>query len=1155
MLKSLPFRSAIALSLFLLLTPMQNAVAQFYTTGEIYGYEADTLTYTELNINPVSTAQIERDGFIYLIDPTLGLLRFDGSVVDQVGYKVDGIPDFVPPLNCFHISSTGEFHAVDREGNYLRFFEDGECLRTTDRRIAKTKQIAEAADGSIWFFGDSVCYREGEEIIYSGIALSDPFQGYVFRDSFAFFYYDDYDLWDWEDNGVEATVVRIDLLNRSSEVFGFDYKMIYESFGALNSHTILYADEFDLRLSSLDLLSREKKTLFDSELFGWNTQVLMNPEGSAYLDNGGDGVYKLQMDTVLQLSKIASGVFFGSLLVDSYDQVWNFGPKMVQISRKSLFHLSQLPVKPCKEPVNGLRPGVGNQDYQLFFDSHNSIWYHGSNNKLMRYNYVEDLTEMYDLSPYDDRTVYMEDGDYLYRYPYCETHLYYGYSYNMINWMLEGEDGDLYFGHGNRVLQFDDEGKQLEALFELGDREDEVLAVGQIAGGDFLVVSRMALNRFSNGTIWSNQEIEQSARDADTTICDAKVIDFRIHGEVAVIRYVHSLVITSLADGHVIEYLPTNLVDMEYDMAELETYGQEYLVTSLRDSLLLISRDGAISYKKALPGSKKNMKTSLTSADEMLWVVTPDRFYKYNFQTEEAELLDRYRVDKSRKCMVTNDQLWVMAPNEVTRMDQSGIFSTLYKDPDRQLYSIAYGVSDSIAAATTNMEVFWFNLNDFRQESSGKSLVKSFRFNEQTIPLLRLQADDEISMRYDQNSLSFEILSADLAATAYQNRYYIPGVDQSWNLSQGPAVDQYRDLKPGKYTLHYQSEDIYGNWNEISQIDFRIRPPWWKTRVAYIVYVLSILALFISILRVRESYLRKEKVRLQTLVDERTVEIKNQMEEIEAQRDEIEAQRDLVQDQKDLILVQKQDLTDSIDYAVRIQESLLPDTGTIRDIIPEHFVLFMPKDVVSGDFYWFAQMDEAVVVVGADCTGHGVPGALISMLGMTYLDEIVKTNGIVSPAAILDELRERIITALVKEGTENEVRDGMDVVALTIYPSKKELTFAGAKNPLYVVVDGEMVVHKGDRFPVSFSDDIVPFTEHRISVDTRSMVYLFSDGFPDQFGGPSNKKYMYRRFREYLLSISGEQTDVQHKLLRQELDGWMGDISQIDDILVMGIRM
>lgn len=1155
MAKSLPFRSAILLSLFLLLVSTQYSVAQFYTEGEIYGYASDTLTYTALNINPVSTAQIERDGFIYLIDPTLGLLRFDGSVVDQVGYKVDGTPDFVPPLNCFFISSTGEFHAVDQEGTYLRFFEDGECFRTTDRRIEKTKQITEAADGSIWFLGDSVCYREGEDIFYSGIFLQEPFQAHVYRDSFAFFYYDNFDPWNFDYPETEARVVRVDLLNRSSEVFEFNYQMIYGSFGALNSHTILYTDEFDLRLSSLDLLSREKKTLFDGELFGYNTQILMNPDGDFYLDNGGDGVYKLQMDTVTHLSKIAGGVFFGTLLVDSYDQVWNFGPKMVQLSRKSLFHLSQLPVKPCKEPGNGLSPGIGNADYQLFFDSHNRVWYHGSNNQLIRYDYVQDSTEMYDLSWYDDRTVYVDDGDYLYRYPYCGTHLYYGYSYNMINWMLEGEDGNFYFGHGNRVLQIDDKGKQLEALFELGDREDEVLAVGQIAEGDFLVVSRRALNRFSNGTTWSNQEIEQSAQEADTTLCDAKVIDFRIHGEVAVIRYVHSLVVATLADGHVLEYIPTNLVDMEYDMSELETFGQEYLVTSLRDSLLLISREGSLSYKKTLPGSKRNMRTSLASVDDKLWVVTPDRFYKYNSQTEETELLERYRVDKSRKCIVANDQLWILAPNEVTRINQSGIFSTLYREMDRQLYSIAYGVSDSIAAATTNMEVLWFNLNEFKQESSGKSLVKSFRFIEQTIPLLHLQGHDEISMRHDQNSLSFEILSEDLAATAYQNRYYIPGVDQSWNLSQGPAIDQYRDLKPGRYSLQYQSEDIYGNWNKISQIDFRIRPPWWKSRIAYITYVLSILALFMSIIRVRERYLRKEKVRLQTLVDERTIEIKNQMEEIEAQRDEIEAQRDLVQDQKDLILVQKQDLTDSIDYAVRIQESLLPDTGSIKDIIPDHFVLFMPKDVVSGDFYWFAQMDDAVVVVGADCTGHGVPGALISMLGMTYLDEIVKTNGIVSPASILDELRERIITALVREGAENEVRDGMDVVALTIYPAKKELTFAGAKNPLYVVVDGEMVVHKGDRFPVSFSDDIVPFTEHRISVGQRSMVYLFSDGFPDQFGGPSNKKYMYKRFREYLLSISGEKTEKQHKLLQQELDGWMGDIPQIDDILVMGIRM
>jgi serine phosphatase RsbU (regulator of sigma subunit) len=257
----------------------------------------------------------------------------------------------------------------------------------------------------------------------------------------------------------------------------------------------------------------------------------------------------------------------------------------------------------------------------------------------------------------------------------------------------------------------------------------------------------------------------------------------------------------------------------------------------------------------------------------------------------------------------------------------------------------------------------------------------------------------------------------------------------------------------------------------------------------------------------------------------------------------------------DEIHQKNQEITDSINYASRIQAALLPRQEILRQALPEHFILFLPRDIVSGDFYWAAQADSKVVFCAADCTGHGVPGAFMSMLGITFLDEIVNYRNILKPDEILGQLRKEVIKALKQTGKEQEQKDGMDIALCVFDPADKRLEFAGAYNPLYLVRNGELEEYKADRMPISIYDiDWQPFHTQSMDIQKGDMIYIFSDGYADQFGGTEGKKYKYKTLKEFLLRIYKNSVDAQHDLLKENLISWKGNFNQIDDILLMGVR-
>jgi serine phosphatase RsbU (regulator of sigma subunit) len=249
------------------------------------------------------------------------------------------------------------------------------------------------------------------------------------------------------------------------------------------------------------------------------------------------------------------------------------------------------------------------------------------------------------------------------------------------------------------------------------------------------------------------------------------------------------------------------------------------------------------------------------------------------------------------------------------------------------------------------------------------------------------------------------------------------------------------------------------------------------------------------------------------------------------------------------------EIRDSINYAKRIQESILPATEMISHVFGNSFIFYRPKDVVCGDFYWFGQQGDEVVIAAVDCTGHGVPGALMTVIGNSLLNQIINSSGITSPSNILTQLDKKLHETLKQHGNI-VTNDGMDAAVCRYKISKNEVTFSGAKRPLYLIKKGELIEIKGDKSPIgSFGHDLTKrFSEHRISMSKGDTLYMFSDGVQDQFGGESGKKFMIKQFRDMLMSIQELSMAEQVKRIEKVMHDWQADYEQTDDMLLIGIR-
>jgi serine phosphatase RsbU (regulator of sigma subunit)/ligand-binding sensor domain-containing protein len=384
---------------------------------------------------------------------------------------------------------------------------------------------------------------------------------------------------------------------------------------------------------------------------------------------------------------------------------------------------------------------------------------------------------------------------------------------------------------------------------------------------------------------------------------------------------------------------------------------------------------------------------------------------------------------------------------------------------------------------------------------------------------------------YGHNSFTFYFSSSspkDFNNLKYS--WYLEGYESetNWVPWTNKTYKEYTNLDEGTYIFHVKAKDIYGNESVVATYKFIITPPWYRTIYAFI-------GLFILFVLFVKGAIHVSTRSLNRIIKDATVEITQQKDELETKN---------------------RNIIDSIRYAQRIQEAVIPSNREFHKYFKKSFVLWKPRDIDSGDFYWVAPKDDKIYLAAADCTGHGVPGAFMSIMGISFLNQIIGSANLGNAADILNRLRRLVISAINKEKKETENKDGMDM-AFCIYDFKKmQIDYSGAYNAMYIIRNGELLETKADRMPIGVhSRDKKSFTNKLVDIQKGDRVYIFSDGYLDQFGGPKGKKFMSKRFKRLLLEIEEYSMEKQKEVLWQRFIEWRGDIEQIDDIIIIGIMV
>src|SRR5690554_2447394 len=371
-------------------------------------------------------------------------------------------------------------------------------------------------------------------------------------------------------------------------------------------------------------------------------------------------------------------------------------------------------------------------------------------------------------------------------------------------------------------------------------------------------------------------------------------------------------------------------------------------------------------------------------------------------------------------------------------------------------------------------------------------------------------------------------------------RFRLKGISDQWSAFEKNSYKIYDQLPAGEYTVEFQGINQYAIKSEVSSYTFTILPPWYLTWWAYTLYVLVFIVIVYLVTLVSIYRVRQKNKSLELIVSERTKEIAEKNETLQQQKSEISEINT--------------DLLGSINYAKRIQNTILPSKTSLDNLFDDYFVFYLPKDIVSGDFYWAQKFDKTIIWSAIDCTGHGVPGAFVSIVGNNTLIRATKEFGLRKPADILDKQRELVIDTFKNEGHQ-DVKDGMDLALVSLDTDTLELEYAGANNSLIIVRNKEIIEIKADKQPIGEFVKMSPFTNHKIALQKGDCIYLYTDGFVDQFGGKKNKKFKSKPFKELLSNISQLPMQEQNKILQKTLNDWRGEHNQVDDICIFGVKV
>ena len=403
---------------------------------------------------------------------------------------------------------------------------------------------------------------------------------------------------------------------------------------------------------------------------------------------------------------------------------------------------------------------------------------------------------------------------------------------------------------------------------------------------------------------------------------------------------------------------------------------------------------------------------------------------------------------------------------------------------------------------------------------------------------------DNISLPYSHYTVKIDFIGISLVdPSKVSYKYRLIGLDTIWRSTSTRSME-FPKIGEGVYTFQLMACNNDGVWNKIPiEITFEISEPFWKQTWFYVLSPLLFLVLVTLVVSWRTRSLIRARELLKRLVEEKTMLLKQEKEVVEAVKYQLEEKN--------------KDITDSINYAKRIQEAILPSQAAIYKNFPEAFIYYQPKDIVSGDFYWFTESEGYYFVAAVDCTGHGVPGAFMSLIASTLLNDIVNEKKITVPSEILQKLNNQIIDALKQNEDDSSSRDGMDMAICRVDKQKSKLVFAGAARPMYHVRKQVLTEFKGQGYPIGGHYGLMnlKYSDSEIELEKGDMFYISSDGYADQFQESDKKKFSTKRLRALFEKISVLPMEQQRQELVDAMTNWKGSAEQIDDILLVGIRV
>ncbi len=553
-------------------------------------------------------------------------------------------------------------------------------------------------------------------------------------------------------------------------------------------------------------------------------------------------------------------------------------------------------------------------------------------------------------------------------------------------------------------------------------------------------------------------------------------------------------------------------------------------------------------FNSILPEGKNNIMALHRGANQLYWFSFQNEYRGWSILVASRTpkgfevMYDRpFRALPSREPTSffytdAEDQSWFAKSNQLIHFDES--LATETEDTFNVLIRNVSISGDSVL----------FNGSYYLMDPSGHILA----YDKQSV-------EGQPSLKHIYRDVEFT-WSAPYYKQEYQIRYsyFLEGFSSQWSDWSWERSVKINNLKHGRYVMLIKARNAYEDESPTEQYAFSILRPWYATVLAIFIYVILLSSLIVFVI----LYTRKLKSRAELLekqnkeIELQKRELQNLNDEVTSQRDEIEAQRDSISKQKELIDQQNRAMTDSIHYARRIQDAVMPAPEVMRYLLPKHFVFYRPRDIVSGDFFWVDKRDETVLIAVADCTGHGVPGAFMSMLGISLLNEISSKYGDQPTNELMDELRDQLIAALGQTGDKYEARDGMEMALVAINTKTREVQFTGANHHLYTFQKGKQVIIKGDPMPVGIhAMSSTLFSAHSLKLGRGDSLYLFSDGYADQFGGEGRKKFGSARLKTLLKEIQQNIMHDQKEALEKEFDDWKGKQEQIDDVLMIGIKL